>query len=1033
SPTPAAWLALELRTFRMRHDFQLLHAVEHCFCEDKVINYLVDGFHIAETLKKESREDFDMLSDGTSALIHITPHLEFGVLVVIFVVTFIIFWYAPALEPDVAAKFYKARSHILPSDGERWVQGCYIDRDAWSSKGYESPLDPSPPFKVQCYFQKSSVTIGPHLTTWQQLEEYRYGKKTRTFQKSPIARHSTATLKSLTSDAFVVPRSHCGWGPRDVSPAELFGRSFEHVGVESEDAEALAKEAAKLRAEAAELEAEQEELRRKERQALFKILDTDSSGALDAKELQKGVKDVMGSDVTDEQAERLVTALDLNGDGIIQPEELDFTAVQTLLREFRKEMQTKEEAERTAAYASTEEELLRKEWDEFLASRPARNEDTGLLTRIGSLLAYALPLTDALRFGDLAIRVGRLGWGGGGTERGCRRGVTCSWDKGHWLTSSGLAGTQLLSFKIGMFLFAAFPEIQPLLDFLVALADFAVLICLDPKSPDFSETSFFCAAANVGFSGTGLSDGLALKALATNRDLPALLRYNLRQDIFLVFMSLVGGLIQGSAVLFNTPLPLEVIGLASTAIYFAVTGACIYSIVISLTGKFPKGLGPITELAEFQIFDTAPSDGDEDTAKYFDQIFKNRPKDEEVVAFSALEPAAWEAAGSACQVEEAFILKVCNVLQSITVITDSHNAQSPLEKVLRELVDQEILKKEEVSSELESQLEALWDLCVDDATAQAVASSSGEGRVAEAALGAVANVCSHWVAKPPHELTDVGQIAVAVINILATPDAAVAEQALRIVFTLLCCTDAPKATLWCAASVERYMFVVESSLRWGAVRFACDALAQGIALEAQKGGLNAQAPCESLAALRRLGALALVAKRCEELAGVIEEGADGAEGDGDPETVLWSVLRLIDSLLTVMACSDSEATVALAAALAALRAAQRPEAQVEALEVISTLFEGEAQSAADTDSRLLRQASESLKSDADVVEKLVLLLPDLDEDSQGVALMALVLLQSARPEDVQNHAEAIQEAMASFSKTQLEDAGVRPAFLQSLV
>jgi len=334
------------------------------------------------------------------------------------------------------------------------------------------------------------------------------------------------------------------------------------VGVESEDAEALAKEAAKLRAEAAELEAEQEELRRKERQALFKILDTDSSGALDAKELQKGVKDVMGSDVTDEQAERLVTALDLNGDGIIQPEELDFTAVQTLLREFRKEMQTKEEAERTAAYASTEEELLRKEWDEFLANRPARNEDTGLLTRIGSLLAYALPLTDALRF--------------------------------------------------GMFLFAAFPEIQPLLDFLVVPV---VLVNALPFG--------------LGY----LILFLSMQALATNRDLPALLRYNLRQaitlDIFLVFMSLVGGLIQGSAVLFNTPLPLEVIGLASTAIYFAVTGACIYSIVISLTGKFPKGLGPITELAEFQIFDTAPSDGDEDTAKYFDQIFKNRPKDEE--------------------------------------------------------------------------------------------------------------------------------------------------------------------------------------------------------------------------------------------------------------------------------------------------------------------------------------------------------------------------------------------------------------------
>eukprot|EP00439_Symbiodinium_sp_Y106_P083500 s211_g23.t1 len=170
-------------------DFQLLHAVEHCFCKDKVpcpecsvINYLVDGFHIAELLKKESPEDFDMLSqipvrfennggDGTSALIHITPHLELehpspsgetALKSVAFSAKS--GQYAPALEPTVAAKFYKARrrfsemmheprfavsmqfqpgdilvfdnrrvlharSHILPTDGERWVQGCYIDRD----------------------------------------------------------------------------------------------------------------------------------------------------------------------------------------------------------------------------------------------------------------------------------------------------------------------------------------------------------------------------------------------------------------------------------------------------------------------------------------------------------------------------------------------------------------------------------------------------------------------------------------------------------------------------------------------------------------------------------------------------------------------------------------------------------------------------------------------------------------------------------------------------------------------------------------
>ena len=260
------------------------------------------------------------------------------------------------------------------------------------------------------------------------------------------------------------------------------------------------------------------------------------------------MKEVMGSEVTDEQAQRLVQAMDLNGDGVIQPEELDFSAVQTLLKQFRKEMQTKEDAERTAAYASKEEELLRKEWEEFLASRPPRNEDTGLLTCIGSILAYALPLTDALRF--------------------------------------------------GMFLFAAFPAIQPLLDLLVVPV---VLVNALPFGLGYLILFF------------------SMQALATNRDLPALLRYNLRQaitlDIGLVFMSLVGGLLQGSAALFNTPLPLELVGVSSTAIYFAVTSACIYSIIVSLTGLFPKGLGIITEIAEFQIFDTAPSDGDnEDTS-----------------------------------------------------------------------------------------------------------------------------------------------------------------------------------------------------------------------------------------------------------------------------------------------------------------------------------------------------------------------------------------------------------------------------------
>jgi len=327
--------------------------------------------------------------------------------------------------------------------------------------------------------------------------------------------------------------------------------------VSEDDLDSLTKEAAKLRDEVAQLEREQEEARRKERQALFRILDTDSSGALDAKELQKGIKDVMGADVDDATAERLVKSLDLNGDGIIQPEELDFDAVQRLLKEFRKEMQDKEEAERTAAYATTEEQMLRKEWEQFLASRPPRNEDTGLLTRVGSLAAYLLPLTDALRF--------------------------------------------------GMFLFAAFPFIQPFLDLLVIPV---LLINALPFGLGYLALFFL------------------MQGLASNKSLPALLRYNLRQaitlDIFLVLMSLSGGVFQALAGLAQLQIPLEIVGFSSTVIYLVVTGCCLYSIAVSLSGNLPTGLGLLSEVAEFQIFDTAPSDGKEDAGKFYDKLFKNK-------------------------------------------------------------------------------------------------------------------------------------------------------------------------------------------------------------------------------------------------------------------------------------------------------------------------------------------------------------------------------------------------------------------------
>eukprot|EP00933_Yihiella_yeosuensis_P014070 TRINITY_DN12753_c0_g1_i1.p1 TRINITY_DN12753_c0_g1~~TRINITY_DN12753_c0_g1_i1.p1 ORF type:complete len:436 (+),score=79.08 TRINITY_DN12753_c0_g1_i1:55-1362(+) len=171
-------------------DFQLLHAIDHCVCEGEapcaecsVMNFKVDGYYIAELLRKEDPEAFELLcsvpvrfendgGDGESALVHVAPHFEVENSTLplrernLQAIRFSAKsgQYAPQLEPSKAAAFYRARrrfsemahdpkhifkaqlnpgdcfvfnnqrilharSEILPTDGERWVQGCYIDRD----------------------------------------------------------------------------------------------------------------------------------------------------------------------------------------------------------------------------------------------------------------------------------------------------------------------------------------------------------------------------------------------------------------------------------------------------------------------------------------------------------------------------------------------------------------------------------------------------------------------------------------------------------------------------------------------------------------------------------------------------------------------------------------------------------------------------------------------------------------------------------------------------------------------------------------
>mmetsp|Transcript_39497 Transcript_39497/g.112783 ORF Transcript_39497/g.112783 Transcript_39497/m.112783 type:complete len:424 (+) Transcript_39497:70-1341(+) len=175
-------------------DFQLLHAIDHCTChgaapcaECSVMNYMVDGFYVAERLRREDPEAFELLStipvrfennggDNSSALVHVAPHfdLEDGPGAGAGKLRAIRFssksgQYAPPLDPVTMSAFYRARrsfsemlhglehsislqlapgdllvfdnqrilharSQIAPTDGERWLQGCYMDRDGlWSN------------------------------------------------------------------------------------------------------------------------------------------------------------------------------------------------------------------------------------------------------------------------------------------------------------------------------------------------------------------------------------------------------------------------------------------------------------------------------------------------------------------------------------------------------------------------------------------------------------------------------------------------------------------------------------------------------------------------------------------------------------------------------------------------------------------------------------------------------------------------------------------------------------------------------------
>ena len=338
-----------------------------------------------------------------------------------------------------------------------------------------------------------------------------------------------------------------------------------------------------------------------------------------------------------------------------------------------------------------------------------------------------------------------------------------------------------------------------------------------------------------------------------------------------------------------------------------------------------------------------------------------------------------------CQLEEAFLLKV-----------------------LRQVVDQHILQKDEVQDDLERHLEALWDLSVEAQAAEIIQQFQGikifaqaaerldfKGHLAEIFLGILANVSTHF--RPETETPQSEDFTIA-FKALRSSDGLVLVQALRISCSLLC-AKMLLSHFWSPAAIDCYIFALEHSLRWDVVRYACDALCQGLLLEMTQDGVFSSM-------LRGPRLPRLLEERCRELCASDE--SDSLEEGADVETALWSALRLAESLACL---DDAQAEALRSMALIAIDRMEKPEVLVAALEVLSALEEDDDQLAVPCG-----QAGEVKKimEKAEVVEKLLLLLTDLGEESSDVVSAAWVLLQHADRAELQKHMEVIEEARASI-------------------
>lgn len=379
-------------------------------------------------------------------------------------------------------------------------------------------------------------------------------------------------------------------------------------------------------------------------------------------------------------------------------------------------------------------------------------------------------------------------------------------------------------------------------------------------------------------------------------------------------------------------------------------------------------------------------------------------------------------------VDESFVLRV------LRDVVDRHVRAVPVNSDCPEGETKSSGDAQSDTGELEGRMEAFWDLCADPDTSafvvkhrgisvlqEAAERNNAEGRCAEIALGTLANIAAHRGLAQALLPGDAAALTSAVMLGIRSQDGLVVIQALRLMCCLLCGQAAGShPELWSDQSVTYVLFVLENSLRWEALKQACDALSQGIVLEA-KAEAEAEeqtarepsairsAPCFSAAPLFAQHKLPRVlAIRISELAAAAA-GETESNDEGDAEEVLLSALCLAESL-AAMALTVAELAALGISALRALACAERPEVLSQALEVLAELGDADENEAAWAPTAAEASAAfrgrgeggaESSSISSGLAERLEMLLSD--SCSEAASKVAATLLQFAPQDEIAHH------------------------------